>query len=144
MPEKTHGTPSHDLQGHSRSRTRSLLIAPSAPKRKSRPIASTRSRSAPRAAARLSPRPSFQILPAPSQKTPEPLRDAGQKATPDRAQKQLLLGFPEQTSKAHIYHVFQDTPGEGSGSPLQGASLENPMDRGAWRAAVHGVTKSQT
>ena len=34
--------------------------------------------------------------------------------------------------------------GEGSGSPLQYSRLENPMDRGAGRATVHGVTKSQT
>ena len=34
--------------------------------------------------------------------------------------------------------------GEGHGSPLQYSCLENPMDRGAWRAAVHGVAKSQT
>ena len=36
------------------------------------------------------------------------------------------------------------SPGEGNGNPLQHSCLENPMDRGAWRAAVHGVTKSQT
>ena len=30
------------------------------------------------------------------------------------------------------------TPGEGNGSPLQYCYLENPMDRGAWQAAVHG------
>ena len=36
------------------------------------------------------------------------------------------------------------SPGEGSGNPLQYSCLENPMDRGAWWAAVHGVAKSQT
>ena len=36
------------------------------------------------------------------------------------------------------------SPGEGEGSPLQYSRLENPMDRGAWRAAVHGVAKHQT
>ena len=37
------------------------------------------------------------------------------------------------------------SPGEGNGNPLQYSScLENPMDRGAWWAAVHGVTKSRT
>ena len=36
------------------------------------------------------------------------------------------------------------SPGEGNGSPLQYSCLENSMDRGAWRATVHGVSKSQT
>ena len=35
-------------------------------------------------------------------------------------------------------------PGVGHGSPLQYSCLENPMDRGAWWATVHKVTKSQT
>ena len=34
--------------------------------------------------------------------------------------------------------------GEGTGDPLQYSCLENPMDGGAWWAAVHGVAKSQT
>ena len=34
--------------------------------------------------------------------------------------------------------------GEGNGTPLQSSCLENPMDGGAWKAAVHGVMKSQT
>ena len=34
--------------------------------------------------------------------------------------------------------------GEGNGHPLQYSCLENSMDRGAWWATVHGVTKSQT
>ena len=34
--------------------------------------------------------------------------------------------------------------GKGNGNPLQYSCLENPMDRGAWRATVHGVAKSQT
>ena len=34
--------------------------------------------------------------------------------------------------------------GEGNGTPLQYCCPENPMDEGAWWAAVHGVTKSQT
>ena len=35
-------------------------------------------------------------------------------------------------------------PGEGNGNPFQYSCLENPMDRGAWQATVHGVAKSQT
>ena len=36
------------------------------------------------------------------------------------------------------------SPGEGNGNPLQYSCLENLMDRGAWWATVHGVTKSRT
>ena len=35
------------------------------------------------------------------------------------------------------------SPGEGNGSPLQDSCLENPIDRGAWWATVHGIAKSQ-
>ena len=35
-------------------------------------------------------------------------------------------------------------PGGGRRNPLQYSCLENPMDRGAWQATVHRVTKSQT
>ena len=35
----------------------------------------------------------------------------------------------------------EDSPGEGKGYPLQYSCLENPMDRGAWRDTVHGVTR---
>ena len=36
------------------------------------------------------------------------------------------------------------SPEEGNGNPVQYSYLENPMDRGAWWATVHGVAKSQT
>ena len=39
---------------------------------------------------------------------------------------------------------INETFGEGNGTPLQYSCLENPMDGGAWQAAVHGVAKSQT
>ena len=35
------------------------------------------------------------------------------------------------------------SPGGGSGNPLQDSCVENPMDRGAWQAMVHGVAKSR-
>ena len=35
------------------------------------------------------------------------------------------------------------SPGGGNGNPLQDSCLENPVDRGAWWATVHGVAKSQ-
>ena len=36
------------------------------------------------------------------------------------------------------------SPGEGHGNPLQHSCLENPMDRGAWWATIHGVAKLDT
>ena len=36
------------------------------------------------------------------------------------------------------------SPGGGHGNPLQYSCLENPRDRGAWQATVHGVTQSRT
>ena len=33
------------------------------------------------------------------------------------------------------------SPGEGNGNPLQYSCLENPMDRGAWQATVHGIAR---
>ena len=36
------------------------------------------------------------------------------------------------------------SPGVGNDNPLQYSCLKNPMERGAWRAIVHGVVKSQT
>ena len=47
----------------------------------------------------------------------------------------------------YIYNCFIYSSvyvGESNGTPLQYSCLENPMDRGAWWAAVHGVTKSRT
>ena len=38
----------------------------------------------------------------------------------------------------------EDSPGEGNGNPPQYSGLENPMDRGAWRATVHRGAKSRT
>ena len=38
----------------------------------------------------------------------------------------------------------EHSPGEGNGNPLQYSCLGNPMDRGIWRATVHGVAKSRT
>ena len=46
-------------------------------------------------------------------------------------------------TKVHIVKAMV-FPGEGNGTPLQYSCLENPMDGGAWEAAVHGVTKSRT
>ena len=39
---------------------------------------------------------------------------------------------------------LEQLPGKGNGNPLQCSCLEKPMNRGAWRATVHGVSKSWT
>ena len=44
---------------------------------------------------------------------------------------------------AEYIHHSRDWDGEGNGTPLQYSCLENPMDGGAWWAAVHGVAKSR-
>jgi len=42
------------------------------------------------------------------------------------------------------YSILWDLIGEENGNPLQYSGLENPMDRGVWWAAVHGVAQSRT
>ena len=62
------------------------------------------------------------------------------------------LGFPGGASgkgsicqcRRHKRHRSGRPPGGGHGHPLQYSCLENPMDRGAWWATIHGVTKSGT
>ena len=49
----------------------------------------------------------------------------------------------EMTERLH-FHVSLSCFGEGNGNPLQCSCLENPRDRGAWWAAVYGVTQSRT
>ena len=43
-----------------------------------------------------------------------------------------------------IYSDVDEPSGEGDGNPLQHSCLENPMDGGAWTAAVHGVGEGRT
>ena len=61
------------------------------------------------------------------------------------------LGFPDGVAVKNppvlqeMQVQFQGrSPGAGIGNPLQYSCLRNPVDRGAWWATVHGVTKSQT
>ena len=48
---------------------------------------------------------------------------------------------PADAGDADLIPGSQRSPGEGNGCPLQYSCLGNPMDRGAWWAVVHGVTK---
>ena len=57
------------------------------------------------------------------------------------------LGFPhssvgkESACSAGSFPGWGRSPREGNGNPLQYSCLENPMDRGAWQATVHGVIR---
>ena len=57
------------------------------------------------------------------------------------------LIFTNSEKQLHLREVAEnlgDIIGEGNGTPLQYSCLENPMDGGAWWAAVHGIAKSRT
>ena len=63
---------------------------------------------------------------------------------------QLVKNWPAMQETAcnagdmDLIHGSGRSPGEGNGNPLQYSCQENPMDRGAWQATVHGVAKSWT
>ena len=54
------------------------------------------------------------------------------------------LGSPKYTTDVGSNPGSRRSLGEGNGNPLQYSCLENPIDRGAWQATVHGVAKSWT
>ena len=62
----------------------------------------------------------------------------------------MIMGFPGGSDDIESQGDLGSNPGlgrsprEGNGNPLQYSCLENPRDRGAWRATVHGVAESQT
>ena len=66
--------------------------------------------------------------------------------TPSASQISLDLGdiIVQETQERWVRTLGGEDPGEGNGNTLQYSCLENPMDRGARWAAVHGVAKSQT
>ena len=55
----------------------------------------------------------------------------------------MVKNLPINAGDLGSIPVLGRFPG-GEGNPLQYSCLENPMDKGAWGAIVHGVTKSQT
>ena len=56
----------------------------------------------------------------------------------------VVKNRPANAGEAGLIPAFGRSAGKGNGNPLQYSCLGNPMDRGAWQATVHGVTKSLT
>ena len=53
----------------------------------------------------------------------------------------MVKNLPANAEHLGLVPGWRTSPEEENGNPLQYACLENSMDRGAWRATVHGVTK---
>ena len=53
----------------------------------------------------------------------------------------VVKNLPASAGDVGLIPGLERSPGEGNGNPFQYSRLENPMDRGAWQATVHGVTK---
>ena len=53
----------------------------------------------------------------------------------------MVKNPPANAVNAGLIPGSRSSPGEGNGSPLQYSCLENPIDRGAWQAIVHGVAR---
>ena len=56
----------------------------------------------------------------------------------------MVKNLPVNTGDTGSIPELESFPGEGNGNPLQYSYLGNPIDRGAWWAAVHGVTVGHT
>ena len=54
------------------------------------------------------------------------------------------FSLKDDVNDATLQSLLKPRTGGGNGNPLQSSCLENPVDRGAWRTTVPGVTKSQT
>ena len=54
---------------------------------------------------------------------------------------QVVKNLPASAGDKSSVPGLERSPGEGNSNPLQHSCLGNPMDRGAWWTAVHGVTK---
>ena len=57
---------------------------------------------------------------------------------------QMVKNPPANAGDAGSIPGSGRSPGGGNGNPLQYSCLENPRDRGAWQATVHGIAKSDT
>ena len=53
----------------------------------------------------------------------------------------MVKNLPAKAGDRSSVPRLRRSPGEGNGNPLQYSCLENPMDREAWQATVHEVTK---
>ena len=75
----------------------------------------------------------------PGYRSPAP--GAGSPPSGQREDPWRRRGADDGALDTQVSHAL---PGDGNGNPLQYPCLENPMDRGAWQATVHGVKESNT
>ena len=53
----------------------------------------------------------------------------------------MVKNLPSKARDTSLILGLGGSPGEGNGNSFEYSCLGNPIDRGAWRAAIHGVTK---
>ena len=92
--------------------------------------------------------PELPVQPLTQQGSQDGERRAGRKGLSEAFQAVLVVKNPPANARdvgdVGSIHGLGRSPGGGHGNPLQYSCLEHPMARGAWWAAVHGVTKSWT
>ena len=57
---------------------------------------------------------------------------------------QMVKNLPAMQETQVQFLGWEDPAGEGNGNPLQDSCLENSMNKGTWRATVHGIAQSWT
>ena len=82
---------------------------------------------------------------SPIMEAANPQSRCGRDTPPPGTTDGLVIKNPPATQDTRVPSLGQEDPlEEEMADTLQCSCLENPMDRGAWRATVHGVTKSRT
>ena len=71
------------------------------------------------------------------------VKEYGQRRSFMPVSEHLVMSRKIPWEKSQILCIVKGYLGEGNGNPLQYSCLENPINRGAWWATVHGVAKSR-
>ena len=85
--------------------------------------------------------PTFQAGSLPSEPPGQPKHGSAHIGFPDGTNVKKLPASEEDARDEGLFSGLGRSPGEGNGNSLQYSCLGNPIDRGAWRATVRGVTR---